>query len=163
MFTVVCSHMQGECAIEIRPEAVAQGGSLLPSPPSLMEACARSQASWMVGSCMIPRRKFLKEVCICRAQRRRLSGGTVRAWWLIWHQVRQNRRRTRAVAGDWRRTCWVTPAFLGVSGERWSPTRFWREQFACSLHDGHLICQGHVRNIKSQCVNHVQASAVLSV
>ena len=44
-------------------------GSLVPNPPFLMEAWARSQASWTMATWMIPPRQLWREVCILWAQK----------------------------------------------------------------------------------------------
>ena len=53
--------------------------SLMPKPPFLMEACARSDASCVLSTWVIPPGQNLREVCILRAQRRRLPEGIVQA------------------------------------------------------------------------------------
>ena len=65
----------------------------MPKLAVLMEASAPSRAFGVMANWMIPKKKFFW------AQRRGLSGSI---WWLIWHQPRHTRRRTRV-----RRTSWV--------------------------------------------------------
>ena len=80
-------------------------GSLMPKPPFLMEACAR------FGS--FPPRHFLRELCSDWAQRRRLSGSTVRARLLVQHQPRPKRWTGKGGSGDWRR---AVQLFLDIAG-----------------------------------------------
>ena len=56
----------------------------------------------------------------------------MRAWELIWHQPRQKRRGTRAVAGDWRRAGWV----MSLSA-RFSLRQSLRRHLSCrTVHPG---------------------------
>ena len=55
-------------------------GSLLPNFPCLLDTSAQRHVSSETGTWMMPLKHRMMKACIFFAQRRRLSGGTERAW-----------------------------------------------------------------------------------
>ena len=73
------------------------------SPPFSLDAWAQSHLSGPT-TWRILLKQLTRPICIRSALRKLLTQRIVQTWWLIRHHTKQKRRRSRAMAGDWRRS-----------------------------------------------------------